>query len=187
MASYDIEYAAWESAGQQHQEEFRNSGNNPSRSAWLVSQRLMALKDALAAGELMALGIAGDDPELAFQIIPANLFLAGNSKIDAHAGSVVGLGRQYQDVHVCRVGAPTHSQAGIAKSTGRPSHLAIILDAWEALKADDPAFLELPKTKQNLEIREKAKSLFANQFPGQCRIGDSTIRRHRRKNPELFY
>jgi hypothetical protein len=182
----DIGFAAWDFASHEHREEFRDSGKNLEKSAWLLAERLRALKEALADGHLIALGFAGDDPTLKIHTIPENLFLIGNAQIDLHAGTVIGLGREYQEVHICRVGNVRRWHIDNPKSTGRPSRLSMILEALEVLKQEHPGFLELAKTKQNFEIQQKVSDLFPIQFPGNSRIGESTIRRHRRDSPELF-
>lgn len=182
----DIDFAAWNLAGHDHREEFRNSGNLPARTAWLRAERLQGLKDALATGELLALGIAEGDPDLEISLIPENVFLSPRSRLDSESSQVAGLAVTFLEVRICRA-SPGSSRVSVnSSSIGRPNHLAITLEAWNALKAEFPGFLELDKSSQNREIRELAARLHPRKFPGQSRIGDSTIRRHRRDNSDLF-
>lgn len=182
----DIEFAAWELAGHEHREEFRDSGPSAQRTAWLHAERIRMLSDALASGELLALGISIDDPNLAISRIPENLFLSGQLRIDAHSSTVSGLGRQFRDVRICRASAGQKLQVAVSAAGGRPKHLRETLAAWAELKSQMPGFLQMGKGAQNLEIREMVSKLFPMKFPGNARIGESTIRRHRRDHPDLF-
>jgi hypothetical protein len=51
---------------------------------------------------------------------------------------------------------------------------------------EDIAFRELKQSSQNFEISEMAARLFPEKFPGNVRIGDSTLRRYRWNNPDWF-
>jgi hypothetical protein len=182
----DIAFAAWQLAGHDHREEYRNSGQSAARTAWLNSERIEILKDALADGELVALGISPDDPAMEIVQIPENLFFAADLRIDGENSSIAGLSRTFANVRICRVIEKSQRLPANLKSTGRPNHLLLIVDVWATLKAEMPSFVELDKSTQNREIAEMAARLFPAKFPGNCRIGDSTIRRHRRNHAALF-
>ncbi len=184
--SSDMEFAAWELAGHDHQEKYRDSGQSPQRTAWLHWERIGILKDALANGELLALGIESDDPYLEIIRIPENLFLAADFRSDGDNLSISGAGRKFIDVQICRAIPGIRAISEKVKSNGRPSHLLLIKEAWEKLKSEIPEFLDWDKASQNREIREKVSALFPGKFPGNSRIGATTIRRHRSKHPEMF-
>jgi hypothetical protein len=182
----DVAFAAWESAGHEHREKYRDSGQSPARSKWLERERLGILTDALADGELIALGISPDDNALDIREIPQNLFLSAELEIDAVNSAIAGLGREFRDVRICRASPANPLEASKANSSGRPTLIMIAKVAWDALKSANPNFLNVPKSTQNIEIQEMAATMFPAQFPGKCRIGESTIRRHRRTHPNLF-
>lgn len=182
----DIAFSAWEFAGHEHRENYRDSGRTPARSAWLERERLRMLSDALADGQLVALGISPDDDSLDIREIPKNLFLSAELQIDPYKSAIAGLGREFRDVQICLASAPNPAKASKADSSGRPDYLAIVTAAWDALKSANPDFLNRSKSTQNIELQEIVSRLFPAQFPGNARIGDSTIRRHRRKRPDLF-
>lgn len=182
----DIEFAAWQFAGHDHREAYRDSGSSIERSAWLRAERLSSLKTALANGELIALGILIDDPAIDICLIPENLFLAGDISLDGHRSSISGMGRNYVDVQICIAPSQAELRTVEPKTTGRPSHLPLILDAWTALKSEIPNFLDWDKSSQNRQIREKVSELFPGKFPGKTRIGSSTIRRNRSQHRDLF-
>lgn len=186
LAADDVEYAAWELAGHEHREQYRDSGNSLPRTAWLHFERMRALKDALVNGELIALGIAKDDPSLEIRQIPENFFLGSDLVIDGDRSSVSAMGREFDHVGICRSIPGQQLQPSPPKAAGRPTHFPAIMAAWDMLKIEIPGFLELDKTVQNREIGEVAAKLFPAKYPGKNRIGDSTIRRHRRKHPKLF-
>lgn len=182
----DIAVAAWDLAGHDHREEFRNSGKLPARSAWLEKERIRSLTDELADGQLVALGMLTSDPSLEFREIPQNLFLSAELQIDPHNSAIAGLGREFSDVRICRAAIGKPAKPLKPNSSGRPSLLTVTKDAWDELKSTNPNFLNTPKSAQNIEIMEKVAALFPAQYPGQSRMGDSTIRRHRREHPDLF-
>ena len=144
------------------------------------------LTDALADGQLVALGISPDDDSLDIREIPQNLFLSAELQIDPHKSAIAGLGREFRDVQICRASAPNPAKAPKADSSGRPDFLAIMTVAWDASKSANPDFLNMSKSTQNIELQEMVATLFPAQFPGNARIGESTIRRHRRVHPDLF-
>lgn len=182
----DIEFAAWDFASHDHREKFRDSGHSPAQTAWLRSERIRQLQDALADGQLLALGIASDDPALEIVRIPANLFLSSSVHLNGENSSISGMNREFLDVRICRAIPGFRAGPELPKPPGRPNHLGLISRAWIALKSEIPDFHEWDKTSQNREIGEKVAALFPGQFPGKSRPGESTIRRHRRANPELF-
>lgn len=181
----DIATAAWDFAGHEHREEFRDSGKLPARSAWLETERIRMLTEALADGQLVALGIPPGDASLNFREIPQNLFLSAQLQIDPDNSVIAGLDHEFRDVRICHAPTGNPSRTSTAAS-GRPGLLTVTKDAWDTLKSAKPNFLNMPKSVQNIEIQEMAAAMFPAQFPSQARIGESTIRRHRRKFPALF-
>lgn len=194
----DLEFAAWDMVGHEHREQYRDSGNDPKQSAWLRFERMKLLQERLTAGELWALGVDDGDPKAEIQQIPISLFLSPDLHIDDQGLILSALGRTYMGVRVCRVNAVANlagdvkpdivppAQTKAAAKAGRPNQLAMIHEAWLALKAEIPGFLEMAKSTQNSEIQERLKANYPSKFPGKAKIGDSTIRRHRRENPKLF-
>lgn len=182
----EIDFAAWIFADHAHREKYRDSGNSEALTASLAIQRVRALKNALAEGELLALGIAKDDPSLEIRLIPENLFLSTEMQIDCQSSKIVGLGREFHEVRVCGVAAGINALLANSKSVGRPNQLAMIVSAWTALKTDNPEFLNLDMSVQNRDIQEIAAKQNPAKSPGNSRIGESTIRRHRRNHPERF-
>lgn len=182
----EIDYAAWEFAGHEHREEFRDSGHSKGKSAALNCERTRNLREALADGGLIALGISKDDPELELGRIPSNLFLAADVRFDGPSGTITALGREFSSARICLASVGTQSQSKSPPLAGRPNHLPMVIEAWKTLKAEIPSFLQLDLSVQNREIQEMIAKLFPAKFPGNSRIGESTIRRHRRMNPQLF-
>lgn len=182
----DLEYAAWQFAGHKHREQFRNSGQNPQRSAWLKRERRIQLQEALQIGELVAFGIQDGEAELRISQIPEIVFQTNDLNIDWDSSRISALGEQFRDIRVCHTDNVYRSEIRNSRKLGRPSQLAIILEAWNSLKGEIPGFLEMAKSTQNREIQGKLKADYPSKFPGNSEIGESTIRRHRRENPNLF-
>lgn len=182
----DVEFAAWELAGHDHREEFRDSGKLPQRSAWLRTERMRLLREGLANGAMVAIGMAGNDPNFGLVQIPENLFLSADLRIDGERSSVAAMDREFANIQICLAPISNKIAKQLPKTLGRPTHLLIICETWEYLKSELNDFINLGKSVQNSEIQEMATKLFPGQFPGNHRIGESTIRRHRRKRPDLF-
>ena len=182
----DVEFAAWELAGHDHREEFRDSGKFPQRSAWLRTERMRLLREALANGALVAIGMAGNDTNFDLIQIPENLFLSGDLNFDGNSSSISAMGREFVNIQICRAQILNPTTKELPKTVGRPNHLSIIQETWEFLNSELHDFVNLGKSLQNSQIQEMAAKLFPGQFPGNHRIGESTIRRHRRERPDLF-
>lgn len=181
-----IDFAAWDFAGEEYRESFRDSGQFEERSAWLIAERLRLLKDALAQGELIALGIVSGDPAFAVVQIPENAFQLNGTQIDRVNSEITASGLEFLDARICRANSRVQSPTIVANSRGRPNFEKEVLAAIDTLKHDKTEFAQLKKSAQNQLISEKAAELFPLKFYGNHRIGDSTIRRYRRKNPEWF-
>jgi hypothetical protein len=97
----DLSHAAWQFAGEDHKEEYRDCGADPQRSAWLEYVRLQDLKDALVDEEAIAFGIADHDPNIEIRQIPSAIFTASDLRLDGERMTVEALGRTFRDVKVC--------------------------------------------------------------------------------------
>ncbi len=101
----DLEYAAWQFAGEDHQRDHRNSANDQHRTAWLRSERLKLVREALIAGELLAFGVADSNPEAEIRPIPVSIFIASDLRMNDQEGAVSALGRAFREVKLCRANA----------------------------------------------------------------------------------
>ncbi len=182
----EIGFAAWEFAGHDHRETYRNSGRSVAKAGWLNFERIRKVSEALGSGELVALGVSPDDPNLAITELPRTLFLDEATKISEANSAISGLERNYCNVRICRAKTSNSTSPEKPVPNGRPSHLTLIVKAWAALKEEKPNFLNWDKGSQNREIQGKVAALNPGKFPGSSRIGATTIRRHRSKRPDLF-
>jgi hypothetical protein len=182
----DIAFAAWEYAGHNHREEFRDCGPAPHRTAALAWTRIRELTEALSKGEFIALAVASDDQTAAVIRIPEVTFDASDLRIDHERMTICALGRTYLDVRICKFDAQERTAHAKHQKPGRPDQLAMLLHAWRELKAENPDFMNWPKSRQNAEAQEKVAALYRGRFPGNSRPGESTVRRHRRANRDLF-
>lgn len=182
----EIEFSAWEVAGHDHREKFRNCGGSKTRTAWLRAERVRLLKAALAQGELLAIGIAKADPFAELAIIPPNIFLSEDLQIDCANSAISGVSRAFDSVKICRLEHFPEIKIDNQKAIGRPNSLAMIINAWNALKIEMHGFLDWDNSAQNQAIREMAAKQNPTKFIKIRRIGESTIRRHRRLRPDLF-
>ncbi len=184
---FNLDTAAWLFASEEHREDFRDSGANLHRSHWLRFERMRALIEALARGELIGMGIPADDENSAVVWIAKTIFAASDVKfMDPDGSTVSGLNRKFLDVRICRAVAAQETQQELEASIGRPSILDMMEVAWDALKMEDPDFATWPKTAQNLALRDEIARLNPGKYPGNSTPGDSTIRKHRRNHPEQF-
>ena len=151
---FDAEFAAWHLAGHDHREEFRDSGALPARSAWLRAERTRLLQNALANGELLAIGLEENGSNIDLTQIPENLFLSTELRIDCNLSSVSAIGREFLDIRICKTAIAIAKANLQGKSSGRPNKLLMCEAAWIALKKEIPNFIDLDKTIQNMEIQE---------------------------------
>lgn len=186
LKACDLEFAAWELAGHDHREKFRDSGGSKARTSWLIAERVRTLIDALASGEVIAIGFAKDDPTAELITIPAGLFLSADLQIDPSGETISAIGRSFAGVRICLSDFDIQNHLKKPKIIGRPNLLEMILNAWNALKAEEVGFLDWDNSAQNEAIREMAAKQIPNKFIENRRIGESTIRRHRRLQPDLF-
>lgn len=113
----DIQFAAWNFAGEDHQKEYQDCARNPQRTAWLRSERLQLLKEALAAEELLAFGVADGDPDAEIRLIPTSVFLASDLRMDDQELIVAALMRTFREVKVCRAIIAQPSRDGVASGS----------------------------------------------------------------------
>jgi hypothetical protein len=103
-----IDFAAWDFAGYEHREAFRDSGQFKERSASLTLERCQLLKEALAQGQLAAYGIAKGDPTFEIVQIHPNAFLLDSLEIDWNNSQFKSSGFEFQNVRICRKDGKNH-------------------------------------------------------------------------------
>lgn len=184
--AFDLDYAAWVYAGHDHREAFRDCGPDTQKTAYLRHIRTLDLKEAIASNELIAIGILKKDPQHQHVVISSNFFKSGSTVLNLDNSSANGLGHEYLEIRICGNSVRAATKNPPPAPIGRPNCLQMLRDAWQSLKDENPNFLGESKKNQNSYLSEEVARLFPTKFPGNARVGESTIRKHRRENPDLF-
>lgn len=137
----------------------------------------------LLSGELSALGYR-TSPDLSGGpvIISKSLFGASAVNIDWHESEMIGLGRRFEDVRVCRLidvanENPAESvPARQLNKRGPRGYADIFEEAYESLELEHPHFSDWVREKQVIEIQGKAAAMHPGRFRGGS-PGRSTVYR----------
>jgi hypothetical protein len=206
-AAYPLCEAWWLLCDEEQREEYRNSGDNEAKSAFLEKMIKAEVLDLVFYDKLVALGflvspLLENEPSE----IPSTFFRHEYRQVDWEASVVEGPGRRYEQVALCRAAQPADANSAadanpdgaIAASSpsssgtkrGRTPDTRFFEAATRVLMREQADFLEWMQGKQVQEICDIAARDNPGRYRNAARPGRSTVSRfvqkHRKSNWSAF-
>lgn len=170
-------------------DQYRDSGQNESKSLTLRYMMEKEVAGLVGDGELIALGIeTRSSAELIIEIIPASMFASSAVHIDWDKCELDGFGKRFEDVRICKASshnAPGEDAVAVTMSKRGPKPLdGMIAEALALMKSTDADFADRSQEKQIFAIQNKVAELHPGRFPSGSTPGHTTVWRYLKKQDQ---